>query len=39
MTTYSVTVVIDDETRNSVIVHVGRDDDRREERQEGTTDD
>ena len=30
---------IDPDTYNTVIVHVGRDDDRREERQEGTTDD
>ena len=36
MTTYSVTVVIDDETRNSVIVHVGRDNDRREEQNQMT---
>lgn len=40
MTTYTVTVVIDDETRNSVVVRVDRDThDRRQERQEGTTDD
>ena len=40
MTTYTVTVVVDDETRNSVVVRVDRDThDRREERQEGTTDD
>ena len=39
MTTYTVTVVIDDETRNSVVVRVDRDTpNRRDERQEGTTD-
>lgn len=38
--TYTVVTIVDDETHNHVVVRVDRDThDRREDRQEGTTDD
>lgn len=35
--TYTVVTIVDDETHNHVIVHVGRDNDRREEQNQMTT--